>query len=56
MFFELCNGLMLFQHYINNTLQEYLDKFCTVYLDDILIFSEDELDHELHVKKVLSRL
>lgn len=54
--FGLCNGSASFQHYINDTLREYLDIFCTAYLDDILIYSEDELEHEVHVRKVLSRL
>jgi hypothetical protein len=35
---------------------DYLDKFCTVYLDDILIYSDNELDYKGHVKLVLQRL
>jgi hypothetical protein len=35
---------------------DYLDDFCTAYLDDILIYSEDLKEHEAHVKKVLRRL
>jgi hypothetical protein len=31
---------------MNNTLFEYLDNFCTVYLDDILIYSKDPVEHE----------
>ena len=34
----------------------YLDEFLTAYLDDLLIYSENELDHEIHVRKVLTRL
>ena len=34
----------------------YLDDFYTAYLDDILIFSNNELEHEHHVRKVLKRL
>ena len=41
---------------MNNVLFDYLDVFCTAYLDDILIYSEDPLEHEIHVKKVLERL
>jgi hypothetical protein len=33
-----------------------LDVICTAYLDDILIYSEDELQHEAHVKQVIDRL
>jgi len=38
---------------MNNVLFNYLDVLYTVYLDDILVYLEDELEHELHVKKVL---
>ena len=54
--FGLCNGPASFQNYINDTLQEYLNNFCTVYLDDILIYSEIEAEHEIHVKHVLQKL
>ena len=51
--FSLCNGPASFQNYINDTLREYLNDFCTVYLDDILIYSDNEAEHEIHVKRVL---
>jgi hypothetical protein len=54
--FGLTNGPATFQHYMNETLMEYLDDFCTAYLDDILIYSEDPLQHQEHVRKVLLRL
>jgi predicted oxidoreductase len=54
--FELTNGPATFQHYINKTLIEYLDDFCTVYLDNILIYSENPLEHTEHVCKVLLQL
>ena len=41
---------------MNNVLFDYLDDFCTAYLDDILIYSDNSLEHEIHVKKVLDRL
>jgi hypothetical protein len=41
---------------MNETLFDYLDVFCTSYLDDILIYSDNEAEHGLHVKKVLERL
>ena len=41
---------------MNDVLFEYLDVFCTAYLDDILIYSEDLREHETHVKLVLERL
>jgi hypothetical protein len=41
---------------MNNVLFDYLDDFCTAYLDDILIYFDNELEHKEHVKKVLQRL
>ncbi len=52
----LTNGPATYQRYINNTLFDYLDDFCTVYLDDILIYSEDITEHKMYVQKVLDRL
>lgn len=54
--FGLTNGPATYQRYMNDVLFDYLDDFCTAYLDDILIYSENELEHEEHVKKVLQRL
>ena len=54
--FGLCNGPATYQRYMNDVLMDYLDDFCTAYLDDILIYSEDPKEHEAHVKKVLRRL
>jgi transposase InsO family protein len=54
--FGLTNGPATYQRYMNDVLFDYLDDFCTAYLDDILIYSENELEHEAHVKKVLERL
>ena len=54
--FDLTNALSLFQHYINDTLRDYLDVFCTAYINDILIYSNFWEEHTAHVKKVLERL
>ena len=51
--FGLTNSLATYQRYMNNILFDYLDNFCTVYLDNILIYSENPLEHKLYVKKVL---
>lgn len=54
--FGLTNGPASFQHYVNDALREYLDLFCTAYLDDILIYSNSLKEHKEHVKQVLQRL
>ena len=54
--FDLTNRPATYQQYINNILFNYLDDFCTAYIDDILIYSDNELDHDAHVHKVLQRL
>ncbi len=56
MLFNLCNESVLFQKYINNTLHEHLNKFCTAYLNDILIYFDNKLEHEIHVKLILQKL
>ena len=51
--FGLYNGPASFQRFINGILFNYLDNFCIAYIDNILIYSDDPLEHEIHVKKVL---
>ena len=51
--FRLTNGPVTYQRYINNILFDYLDDFYTVYLDDIIIYSENMLEHKEYIKKVL---
>ena len=41
---------------MNNTLFNYLDDFCTAYLDNIIIYFEDLLEHKGYVHKVLEQL
>ena len=41
---------------MNGILLDYLDDFCTAYLDDILIYSDNEAEYELYVIIVLQRL
>jgi len=41
---------------MNNTLFNYLDDFYTAYLNDIIIYLENKLEHVEHVYKVLIRL
>ncbi len=54
--FKLTNELIFFQQYMNNVLWNFLNDFCQVYLDDILIYSKMRKKHRDHVKLVLRRL
>ncbi len=56
MLFNLCNESVLFQKYINNTFCKHLNKFHTAYLNNILIYFDNELEHEIHVKLILWKL
>jgi transposase InsO family protein len=54
--FGLANAPATFQAYINHALSDLLDMVCVVYLDDILIFSNNDEEHTKHVRMVLERL
>jgi hypothetical protein len=54
--FGLTNGPAAFQRFVNEVFMDFLDDFLTAFIDDLLIYSENELDHQVHVKKVLERL
>ena len=41
---------------MNDVFREFLDHFVVVYLDNILVFSKNEKDHENHVWLVLEKL
>ncbi len=56
MLFNLCNEFISFQKYINNILYKHLNKFYTVYLNDILIYFDNEFKHEIYVKLILQKL
>ncbi len=52
--FELANVSSTFQRYINWVLLNFLDKFCSVYVNDILIFTDESLhQHQDHVWRIL---
>jgi len=51
--FRLTNGPATYQRYINNILFDYLNDFYTAYLDNIIIYSKNKLEHKEHVYKVL---
>jgi len=54
--FGLTNAPATCQALMNNVLRAHLDIFVIVYLDDILIYSQNEKEHEEHVQTVLTLL
>ncbi len=54
--FKLINELIFFQQYMNDVLWNFLNDFCQVYLNDILIYSKMRKKHRNYVKLVLSWL
>ena len=54
--FELANAFVIFQFYINYVLKSYIDVFCVIYLNDVLIYSENETQHWEHIRKILRAL
>ena len=54
--FSLANAPPTFQRMVNEMLQEYVDRFVIVYIDDILVFSDTEANHVEHVRLVLEQL
>ena len=51
--FELTNESISFQQYMNDVLWDFLNDFCQVYLDDILIYSKMRKKYKDHIKLVL---
>jgi hypothetical protein len=45
MLFRLINGPASYQHFMNDVLFDYLDKFTSAYLDNIFIYSETLKEH-----------
>jgi hypothetical protein len=56
MSFGLTNAPAFFMHLMNKSFMDYLDTFVVIFIDDILVYSKTEEDHEVHLKLVLQRL
>jgi hypothetical protein len=56
MSFGLTNAPAYFMYLMNKVFMEYLDKFVVVFIDDILIFSKTEEEHEKHLRMTLEKL
>nr|CAE04032.2 OSJNBb0068N06.8 [Oryza sativa Japonica Group] len=56
MLFGLTNAPAFFMNLMNKVFMEYLDKFVVVFIDDILVYSQSEEDHQQHLRLVLGKL
>ena len=56
MLFRLTNAPISFMCLMNNILSNYIDKFMVFFIDNILIYSKNEQEHEEHLKIVLQAL
>nr|GFA52242.1 putative reverse transcriptase domain-containing protein [Tanacetum cinerariifolium] len=54
--FRLTNAPAVFMDPMNRVCKPYLDKFVIVFIDDILIYSRNEKEHEEHLKANLGLL
>jgi hypothetical protein len=56
MSFGLTNASAYFIYLMNKVFMEYLDKFVVVFIDDILVYSRSEEEHEEHLRLALQKL
>jgi hypothetical protein len=53
MSFGLTNAPAYFMYLMDKVFMEYLDKFVVVFIDDILVYSRNEEEHDEHLRFVL---
>ncbi|KAG8475196.1 hypothetical protein CXB51_031755 [Gossypium anomalum] len=50
------NALVAFMDLMNRMFLPYLDQFVVVFIDDILIYSRSEAEHDKHLRTILQVL
>src|SRR5664279_2092258 len=56
MSFGLSNAPAYFMSMMNNVFMEFLQKFVVGFIDDILVYSKNEKEHEEHLRQILEKL
>ena len=56
MSFGMTNAPAYFINMMNKVFMEFLDKFVMVFIDDILVYSKNEEEHNEHLRLVLEKL
>jgi len=56
MSFGMTNAPAYFMYLMSKVFIKYMDKFVVVFIDDILIYSKIEEEHEEHLRLVLQKL
>ena len=54
--FNLINNSATFQHYMNNLFLDCFNDFLTIFLNDILIYFKNKLEHQVQMIKILKWL
>ena len=54
--FRVTNAHAVFMDYMNHIFRPYLDKFVVVFIDDILIYSQNKEEHADHLRILLEVL
>ena len=53
MSFDLTNAPVAFMDLMNCVFQPHVDQFVVVFIDDILVYSKDQENHNTHLRVVL---
>ena len=54
--FGLANALAVFMDFMNRVFHEYLDQFVIVFIDDMLVYSKRQEEHEEYLRTILQVL